>query len=163
MLNVIVELEGVLQGTFNKDPIPEGVLLTGALSAFNKITFITNMSEDNAYRWLNENKIVDFDLVLGDSVQLEGESLKERQLKYLRAKNPVGLFITSDPDLWAFAFELGITSIMFGQPSYLDPGNRPNAPSRMRSWTMIEEQVKKDNERRTQKARQSRSEGVRFE
>lgn len=163
MLNVIVELEGVLQGTFHKDPIPEGVLLTGALSAFNKITFITDMEESDATRWLNENKIVDFDLIVGSSYALEGEDLKQRQIKYLRAKNPAGLFITSNPATWAFAFELGITCIMFGQPSHLDPGNRPNAPARVRSWSQIEEQVKKDNERRTERARQSRSEGVRFE
>jgi hypothetical protein len=138
-------------------------MAVGALSAYNQITFITDMHKDEAERWINENKVVDFDLIIGKEVTLVGENLKERQLTMARSKAGIGLFITSNPSLWAFAFEQGIPSIMFGVPSYLRPEFRPDAPKRVRSWGDIEEAVKRQNEMMTKDARLIRTETVRFE
>lgn len=162
-MHIVVDLEGVLQGHYKLDPIATGTLVVGALSAYNQITFISELHKDEAERWLNENKIVDFDLVIGKEVALVGEDLKERQLTLARAKGGVGLFITSNPLLWAFAFDQGIPSIMFGVPSYLRPEFRPDAPKKMRSWDEIEAAVRRQNEAMTKDARILRTETVRFE
>jgi hypothetical protein len=162
-VHIVVELEGVLQGAYKKDPIATGTLMVGALSAYNQLTFISDMHKNDAERWINEHKIVDFDNLLGKEVALVGEDLKERQLTMARANGGVGLFITSNPALWAFAFDQGIPSVMFGVPSYLRPEFRPDAPKRMRSWDEIEEAVKRQNEAMTKDARIHRTETVRFE
>lgn len=162
-MHILVELEGVLRGVYKQDPIPEGVLMTGALSAYNQISFITDMSFNDATRWLNENKIVDFDNVIGSEASLAGEVLKQRQIKHARSKGPIGLFITSNPELWAFAFSMGIPCVMFGVPKYLAPEFRPDAPKNRRSWSEIEKSVKQQNELMTEEARQIRTESVRFE
>lgn len=159
---IVVELDGVLRGSRNDEPIAQGILVTGALSAYNQIIFITEMSSLEANQWINQNKIVDFDNLLTSDVSLEGENLKERQLKLARAKAPVDLFITANPSLWAFAFDQGIPSMMFGVPSYLRPEFRPDAPKRVRAWSDIEASVKKQAELMTKDARLTRSEGVRF-
>jgi len=162
-MHIVVELEGVLQGAQNQDPISTGAKMVGALSAYNQITLITDMAADDCERWLNENKVVDFDNIIDKSVKLPTEDLKPRQLTLARAKGGVELFITSNPELWAFAFDMGIPSVMFGVPSYLRPEFRPDAPKSVRSWNDIENAIRRQNEERTKDARLIRTETVRFE
>lgn len=162
-MHIVVELEGVLQGALKLDPIAAGVKMVGALSSYNQITFITEMTTEQCERWLNENKIVDFDNIIDNSVKLPDEELKQRQLMVARSKGGVELFITSNPRLWAYAFDQGIPSVMFGVPSYLRPEFRPDAPRKVRAWSEIEEAVKRQNEEKTKDARLIRTETVRFE
>jgi hypothetical protein len=131
---------------------------------YNRIIIMSSSSDAETTYWLNTNKIVEVDDVIDSSAGLATESLQERQIKLARSRGNVDLFITANPELWAFAFEMGIPSVMFGQPSYLRPEFRPDAPSRVRSWTQIEEAVIKQNIARTNDARLNREdEGVRFE
>jgi hypothetical protein len=162
-MHIVVELDGVLRGHRNDEPILAGVQMVGALSAWNKITFITEMSRAEAEQWANINKIFEYDNMIDSSIALVGEDLKQRQLKMARANGSVELFITGDPKLWAFAFDMGIPSVMFGVPSYTRPEFRPDAPKKIRSWNEIETAVKKQHELRTKDARINRVEGVRFE
>jgi hypothetical protein len=161
-MQILVDIDGVLKGQ-NDDPIGTGILMIGALSAYNQILFMSSEKENVIEQWLNINKIVDFDRIIDSSVYLEGENLKERQIKFARSRGSIDLFITNDPTIWAYAFEQGIPSIMFGVPSYTRVEFRPDAPKRVRSWTDIEEAVKKQNALRTQDARLTRSEGTNFE
>jgi hypothetical protein len=161
-MNIVVDLDGVLRGHRNDEPIAAGILVVGALSAYNQIMFITELSEARVNQWLNENKVVDFDNVLSSALHLEGEELKHRQIKHARARGPIDLFITANPSLWAFAFEQGIPSIMFGVPSYLRAEFRPDAPKAVRSWSDIEAAVSKQNELMTKDKRLIRTETVRF-
>jgi hypothetical protein len=112
---------------------------------------------------MNQNKIVDFDLVLDSSVGLEGEDLVERQLSVARAKGPIDLFITANPEHWVYAFNHGIPCVMFGVPAYQRVEFRPDAPKRVRSWNQVVEAIEKQNEARTKDARLSRTEGLNFE
>jgi hypothetical protein len=121
------------------------------------------MTRAETERWLNINKIVDFDNIVDNTVALAGEGLEERQINYARSRGPIDLFITGDPHLWAYAFDLGIASAMFAQPSYLRPEFRPDAPKRLRAWAEIEEAVEKQNELRTTDLRLSRTESLNFE
>lgn len=162
-MHIVVELEGVLQGAQKLDPIAAGVKMVGALSAYNKITLITEMTTPECEQWLNENKIVDFDNIVDKTVKLPDLELKPRQLMVARANGGVELLITSNPQLWAYAFEQGIASVMFGVPSYTRPEFRPDAPKKIRAWNDIEEAVRRQNETMTKDARLVRTETVRFE
>jgi hypothetical protein len=137
--------------------------MVGTLTVYNQITFMTAMPREQAERWLMVNKIVDYDNVIDASVHLEEEDLRERQISVARAKGAVDLFITSNPSLWAYAFDHGIASVMFGVPAYIRPEFRPDMPKKLRSWSQIEEAIEKQNEARTKDMRLSRTESLNFE
>jgi hypothetical protein len=161
-MHIVVDLDGVLKGR-NDNPISTGVIMVGSLSAWNKLTLISQVSIVETQHWLDTNKIVDFDNIIDNSVALEGEGLSERQLNYVRGRGAVDLFITNNPTLWAYAFEQGIPSVMFGVPSYTRPEFRPDAPKKVRAWNDIEQAIEKQNTLRTKDARLTRTEGVKFE
>jgi hypothetical protein len=124
---------------------------------------MTEMSKAEAERWLDINKIVDYDLLIDNSVHLETENLQERQIQVARSRGNIDLFITSNPKLWVYAFDLGIPSMMFGVPEYLRVEFRPDAPKKIRSWDQVQEAVEKQNILKTQDARLQRTEGLNFE
>jgi hypothetical protein len=161
-MHILVEMDGVLRGN-NEAPIAPGIIMVGTLSSWNQITFMGSITQAEMQYWLDVNKIVDFDRLIDSSVALEGEDLSERQVNVARAKGPIDLFITNNPKLWAYAFNMGIPSVMFAVPSYTRVEFRPDAPKRIRSWDAIEESINKQNELRTKDARLQRTEGLNFE
>lgn len=161
-MHIVVDLDGVLKGR-NDNPISTGVIMVGSLSAWNKLTLISQDSITETQHWLDTNKIVDFDNIIDKSVALEGEGLSERQLNYVRGRGAVDLFVTNNPTLWAYAFEQGIPSVMFGVPSYTRPEFRPDAPKKIRAWNDIEQAIEKQNTMRTKDARITRTESINFE
>ena len=161
-MHVLVDIDGVLRGP-QEEPISTGVIMVGSLSAWNQITLMSSIPEHELTHWLNTNKIVDFDRILDSSVHLEGEVLGERQVNVARSKGPIDLFITNSPKMWAYAFNMGIPSVMFGVPSYTRTEFRPDAPKRVRQWDDIEESINRQNELKTKDARLQRTEGLNFE
>lgn len=161
-MKILVDIDGVLKGREDA-PISTGLLMVGTLSVYNDLTFMSSVSEAETIRWLDENKVVDYDRVIGNAIDLVDEDLPHRQIRFARSRGPVDLFVTNNPELWAFAFDMGIPSVMFGVPSYTRPEFRPDAPKERRKWNDIEEAVKKQNELRTQDARLSRTEALNFE
>lgn len=161
-MQILVELDGVMRGP-DDELLGTGVLMYGTLTVFNRMTLITSSTKEKTEHWLNINKIVDYDLIIDSSVHLEGEVLAERQLKHARSLGGIDLFITANPHMWAFAFDMGIPSVMFGMPSYLRPEFRPDAPKRLRAWNEIEEAIEKQNALRTKDVRLSRTEALNFE
>lgn len=161
-MQIIVELDGVLRGPEDA-PIPTGVLMYSTLTVYNRMTILSSSSKEETERWLNVNKIVDFDLIIDSKYHLEGESLVERQVNVARARGTADLFITSNPNAWVYAFNQGIPSVMFGVPSYQRVEFRPDAPKRVRSWDNIVQAVEKQNELRTKDVRLTRTEGLNFE
>jgi hypothetical protein len=161
-MQILVDIDGVLKGQ-KEEPIGTGILMVGTLSVYNSLTFMADGTESQIKHWLDNNKVVDYDRIIDGKVSLVDENLKERQIKLARSKGPVDLFITNDPSLWAFAFDLGIPSVMFGVPSYTRVEFRPDAPKKVRAWSEIEEAVKQQNILRTQDARLSRTEALNFE
>lgn len=159
---ILVELDGILKSRDDK-PIAQGILLHASLAAHNQMTIMTDMTHAQAVQWMDANKVVDFDNIIDRSAHLEGEVLQERQIRLARATQPIDIFITNNPTLWAFAFDLGIPSIMFGVPSYTRPEFRPDAPKQVRAWDDITSAIEKQNALRTQDVRLTKSEGFRFE
>ena len=47
-MHVVVDLDGVLRGNRNDEPIMQGLQTVGALSGWNKISFITELSKHAA-------------------------------------------------------------------------------------------------------------------
>ena len=137
--------------------------MASTLTAYNRLTYMTASAEDEAIRWLDTHKIVEFDNIIDKSVGLVDEPLSKRQLIFARSRGPVELFITGDPSMWVFAFEQGIPSVLFGAPEYARPEFRPDAPKRVRSWDEVQEAVDKQNALRTQDLRLSRTESLNFE
>lgn len=161
-MNILVDIDGVLRH-YDQAPIPAGVRMVGTLTVYNRITVMGPENDATIRFWLDSNKIVDIDDVVDNSVTLSNEELAIRQINYARARGAAELFITNNPAHWAYAFELGIPSVMFGQPSYTRVEFRPDAPARFRTWDKIEEAVARENILRTQDARLTRAdEGVRF-
>lgn len=161
-MHILVDIDGVLRGR-NNEPISNGIIMIAQLSAYNTISFMTELTQAQAEQWINVNKVVDYDYLIDSSIGLVDEPLGERQIRHARAKGSVELFITNNPSMWAYAFDQGITSMMFGVPSYTRPEFRPDAPKAVRAWSDIEAAVAKQNELRTKDARLLRGESVRFE
>lgn len=161
-MHVLVELDGVLRGP-KDEPISTGIIMVGSLSAWNQITLMSPASAEETQQWLDVNKVVDFDHIVNSSIGLVGEKLGERQVNHVRAKGAIDLFVTNNPEMWAYAFEQGIPSVMFGVPSYTRPEFRPDAPKSRRSWNEIEDAITKQNALRTQDARLTRAEVTNFE
>lgn len=159
---IVVELDGVIRNK-ETDPIATGIMMVGSLSGWNQITFLSDTTEEETVSWLNGNKVVDFDRIIDNSVYLANENNVERQIKVARSRGPIDLFITNNPKNWAYAFDLGIPSVMFGVPQYTRPEFRPDAPKRIRAWDEIEKSVIAQNELRTQDARLTRTETLNFE
>lgn len=160
-MRILVEIDGVLRGRA-EEPIATGVVLVGTLTVFNQMVLMSSSDKVTTERWLDVNKIVDFDEIVDSSIGLVDEELSRRQITAARARGAVDLFITSNPSLWAFAFDQGIPSAMFGVPAYLRPEFRPDAPKRVRSWNEIETAIEKQNSQRTQDARVRKTEGINF-
>lgn len=161
-MHILVELDGVLRSRTH-EPIGTGILMVGALSAYNQISLMSNAPSAEVNQWLDINKVVDFDNILDASLALAGDVLEHRQINHARSRGQVDLFITNNPSLWAYAFDLGIPSIMFGVPSYTRPEFRPDAPKKLRTWSEIEAAIDKQNALRTQDARIARTESLNFE
>lgn len=162
-MHVLVDLDGVLRGGDKDQPISQGIIMVGSLSAWNQITLMSPLNAKQTQQWLDVNKIVEFDRIIDSSVGLVDESLAERQIRFARSVGPVDLFITNSPTSWAFAFNQGIACVMFGVPSYTRPEFRPDAPRRVRAWSDIEQAIEEQNALRTQDARLTRTEGLMFE
>lgn len=161
-MQILVDLDGVMR-TKDEAVIPTGVILYQTLTAYNRMTIISPYTREETERWLNVNKIVDFDLIIDSKHHLEGEDLTQRQINVARARGGLDLFITANPEAWVYAFEQGIPSLMFGVPAYQRVEFRPDAPKRVRSWDSIVESVEKQNELRTKDVRLARTDSINFE
>lgn len=162
-MQIVVELEGVLKSAMSDEPIRTGALMHASLAAHNRVTLITQSTEDKVIGWMNENKIVDYDIIIDSTVRLPDQDLFERQFNLARSRSGIELLITNNPDHWRYAFELGVSAVMFGNSSYTKPEHRPDAPKAVRAWSQIEEAVAKQNALRTEQAREMNSESIRFQ
>jgi hypothetical protein len=161
-MQILVDLNGVLRGEKDQ-PISQGVIMVGSLSSWNRIMLMSALDEGATKYWLDTNKVVDFDKIIDSSAGLVNEELGRRQINFARSLGPIDLFITNNPSLWAYAFDQGIASVMFGVPNYTRPEFRPDAPKRVRAWNEIEKSIEEQNILRTNDVRLTRTEALNFE
>ena len=143
-MNIILSLDGVLRAE-SGEPNRTGVLVYYALNNLHRVAFITKDGFADTKHWLNSHGIIGFDDLLDNSVALEGEDLKKRQFTLSRQKAPVELYVDSDPSMCAWVMSQGIPTLLVSNPSYLPIEHRPDAPSKVRKWSEIEESITKMN------------------
>ena len=144
-MNILVSLDGVLSSD-SGEPIRAGVMLYYALNINNRVAIMTSRKTEDAEHWLQSHGIINYDELIDTSYRLEGEDLKKRQFILSRSKAPVELYVDSDPSMCAWVFEeQGIPAIMFMNPGYLAVERRPDAPSKVRKWTDIENAIDRVN------------------
>lgn len=143
-MNIIVALDGVLSSETG-EPIRNGVALFYALSSGHRVSLVTDRSKQDAEHWLHSHGIVNYDDLIDNSFALEGEHLRKRQVTIARANSPVEMYVDNDHEMITWAFEQGMTAVLFAHPSYLPIRHRPDAPKAIRKWGDIQDAIKKNN------------------
>ena len=156
-MNIILSLDGVLRAE-SGEPNRTGVLVYYALNNLHRVALITKDDSSNAKHWLNSHGIIGFDDLLDNSVDLASDDLKKRQFTLSRQKAPVELYVDSDPSMCAWVMEQGIATLLVSNPSYLPVEHRPDAPSKVRKWSDIENSITKVNIAKSKLASQPRDE-----
>lgn len=139
-MSLLIALTGVLR-TAEGDPIPEGVKLYRALAPHYRMVIASDINGMATEHWLRTQFIIDYAEVLDTSYAYEGMDLRERQLEHLRSQGKVELMIDSDAERCAHAITVGVAAMYFGAPKYA------RVKRDIRSWSEIEETVKKQRER----------------
>ena len=153
-MNILVALDGVLSSE-SGEPNRAGVILYYALNAGHRTAIITSRKKADAEHWLNSHGIIGYDDLMSDDVALEGEDLKKRQFVLSRSRAPIELYVDSDPSMCAWVFEhQAVPTLLVSHPSYLPIENRPDAPSKVRKWSDIEESVNRVNLAKSKAAQQ---------
>lgn len=143
-MNILLSLDGVLSSDTGH-PIRAGVVLYYALTAGHRVALVTSRDRKDAEHWLASHGIIDYDDLVDNSLALEGEDLRKRQITYARGQAPVELYVDSDPEICAWVFEQGVPAIVFAHPSYMPVGHRPDAPKQIRAWDEIQKAITKVN------------------
>lgn len=151
-MNIIVALDGVLSSETG-EPIRAGVQLYYALNDAHRVTIITDRNKSDAEHWLKAHGIIGYDDLVANDVALEGEELKKRQFILSRSKVPLEMYVDADPSMCAWAFEeQNVIALLFSSPGFARVENRPDAPSKVRRWSDIEEAVNRVNIARSERA-----------
>jgi len=140
-VNILLTIEGVLRGGNTKGTIREGVLLYWALKEHNQITLLADEPYEDADRWLMVNGLNDFDSLMGNEIELPGETIREAQIRVAKARGHVAMLIDPDPAVIATVYDHGINGLLFVAPSFSAPQYRPDAPKKFRAWSDIEKAV----------------------
>lgn len=139
-MNILFAIDGVLKGD-KESTIRDGLVLYHALRANNQVTLLSNESYQDADRWLRINGLQDFDVLMGNEIELPGETVREAQIRVAKARGPVAMLVDPDPAVIATVYEHGIIGLLFVAPEFAAPQYRPDAPRKFRSWTDIEQAV----------------------
>lgn len=139
-MNILVALEGVLSSE-NKIPNRTGVLLYYSLVPHHRVAIFTSWDKEDAEHWLLSNGIIDYAELIDNSYELLGEELAPRQITVARSRHPVEMVLTGDPSLGAWAFENGISALVFAHSDSTPIGSRPG----MKPWNEIEDVITKRN------------------
>lgn len=151
-MNVLVSLEGVLSSDNSDNPNRTGALLYYALKTGHRVAIFTAWSKEEAEHWLLVNGFIGYDELIDNRYDLIGDQLAQRQITVARSRQPVEMIVTAEPSLASWAFEQGIPALLFAHPDTMGIANRPDAPTRMRSWESIEDAITKRNIKRSQDA-----------
>lgn len=159
-MRILVQLETVIRNPYDDQPIGPGILFTAPLIAFSQVILMSSLNRESAERWCAVNRVLNYDDLVTDDLSLVEDNLEQRQFNMARAHGGIGLLITGDPRLWAYSFDHGVPAVLFGSPSAVSPELRHDAPKSIRSWSMIEQRIDKQNEEMTKAARLVKEERI---
>lgn len=132
MSAALIVLDGVLRAQSGA-AILDGVDLYRSLMASHDVVVLSDVSKEDATRWLRREKLVLPPYLLGDDLP------RAEQLSVCRSGLglPVALCITSSPAEVTLALREGITGVLFAHPLFQRPEFRPDHVSGRRPWAEL--------------------------
>jgi hypothetical protein len=133
-------IDGVLRSHTNT-PIYQGLGLYRLLAENNRVILISSNKEVDDV-WLKQHKINKIDDLIGRDIPfMTPENQELRQVEHCRSNGPVEMVFTSNPILAKQLLEIGITTNVFLQPSYIKEEFRPDSREGRKSWADIEKEI----------------------
>jgi len=132
-------IDGVLR-THTHTPIYQGLGLYRLLAENNRVLLISSHKEVDDV-WLRQHKINKIDDLIGRDIPSMTDNAEFRQVEYCRGQGPVEMVITSNPVLAKNLLEVGITTMVFLQPSYVKEEFRPDSRVGRKSWEDISTEI----------------------
>lgn len=138
-MTFLMFIDGVLR-THTNTPIYQGLGLYRLLAENNRVLLISSNKEVDDV-WLRQHKINKIDDLIGRDLPSMTENAEFRQVEYCRGQGPVEMVITSNPVLAKDLLEVGITTMVFLQPSYVKEEFRPDSRVGRKSWEDISTEI----------------------
>ncbi len=131
-MNIVVCYEGVLMARKDR-PILQGFLLVHSLCQANRVSIITEATEERVNHQLKTEKLQgQIAKVVDSSVALEPIPLWQRQIELLRSEQAVDMVVTADPAVAHWCVVRGVNSLFYAHPGFNRPPQRPEIGNR--SW-----------------------------
>ena len=139
-MTFLMFIDGVLRNHTNT-PIYQGLGLYRLLAENNRVILLSaNKEVDDV--WLKQHKINKIDDLIGRDIPfMTPEDAELRQVEHCRSNGPVEMVFTSNPVLAKQLLEIGITTNVFLQPSYIKEEFRPDSREGRKSWADIEHEI----------------------
>lgn len=138
-MTFLMFIDGVLR-THTHTPIYQGLGLYRLLAENNRVLLISSNKEVDDV-WLRQHKINKIDDLIGRDIPSMTDNIEFRQVEYCRGQGPVEMVITSNPVLAKDLLEVGITTVVFLQPSYVKEEFRPDSRVGRKSWEDISTEI----------------------
>lgn len=138
-------IDNVLRNPITNAPITQGLTLYRNLKEHGQV-FLICLHKGKDDRWLREHKINLVDDLIGTDMTVGVDFPELRQVEYCRGQGPVELVVTSDPELAAKLLEIGITTLMFLQPIYIDEKFRPDSRQGAKKWEDLKAEIIRQQE-----------------
>jgi len=141
---ILMFLDGVLR-TNTGSPIYQGLAIYRLFSESNRVVILCKDKEKDDI-WLREHKINKLDDLIDHNIPSMTDFPEYRQVEYCRGQGAIELVVTSNPELAKKLLEVGITTLMFLQPAYLEEKFRPDGRQGIRSWKDIKDEIVKQQD-----------------
>lgn len=142
---ILMFLDGVMRNTTTGAPIPNGMFLYYTLKEKNKV-FILADDKEKADHWLRQHKINKVDDVIDKTIPMPGDFPEFRQVEWVRSQGPVDYVVTTDPNLTKRLLEIGVTTLVFMNPTYIREEFRPDSRVGIRKWNEIVQEITQQQE-----------------
>lgn len=138
--SVAIAIDGVLRHDVGHAPIPEGLMLYRVLGGVYNVVLLGD-SDDPGYAaevehfCFSEALTAHSRTLFGDSVPIEQDSLRARQITKLRNSGlPLDFVVEADPRKSMLAYQLGVNVLHFLHAQYIRPEWRPDTRHEVRPW-----------------------------
>lgn len=149
-LAIVINVDGVLRA-MNNSVITEGLSLFRNLAAENRVFLVSdNPDTRDVLHWLKLNNVRGFVELITAFGMDDSNSRRIEQIRLLRANGATEsmLLIDSNPLGVEKCFSIGITSLLFAQPAYMEPQHRPDYNRTPKPWDSLLGEITKQNELR---------------
>lgn len=137
---ILMFVDGVLRSQTGS-PIYQGLAIYRLLTEDNRVLLICEDKKKDDV-WLRSHKINKIDDLIGRDIPAITDEFPEwRQVEYCRGQGSIDFVVTSNPVLAKKLLEVGITTMVFMQPTYITEGFRPDSKEGRKTWDDIVEEI----------------------